>query len=69
MERNLRTTANKVEAKMDEKTRSRENVEELEIVRCQGKPCNRDNLYIMSADDKVTVMGKAYHNGCEPTPD
>jgi hypothetical protein len=62
MERNTRTMPSKVEAK----TRNWENLKELEIVRCQAKRCKRDNLYIMRADDEVTVKGKSYHKGCEP---
>jgi hypothetical protein len=69
MEKNPRTTANRVGAKMAAKTTDWENSEELEIVRCQGKPCKRDNLYVVDADDRVTVNREYYHKGCEPTPD
>lgn len=67
MQRNLRTMPNQAAAEMSENTRSWENSKELEIARCQGKPCNRKSVYIMTADDRVTVNHKYYHKGCEPT--
>lgn len=69
MQRNLRTMSNKAAVEMSEETPNWENSEKLEIARCQGKPCKRESVYIMSADDRVTVKHGYYHKGCEPTLD
>ena len=59
---------NKVEAKMGEKTTNWETFEPDSVL-CMGNPCKRANVYIMSADEMVTIVGMDYHKGCEPPLD
>jgi hypothetical protein len=34
---------------------------------CQAEPCKRGDVKIIDEHDQVTVRGKTYHKGCQPS--